>query len=136
MTEFDVLRKTMVGEARGEPIDGLIAVGCVIRNRVLETGKTYKEVCTQGVDLYHHQFSCWNENDPNFKVIQELNSNDPIVREINYLAIGIQNGTILDNTHGSNHYLTTLLFRNNPPSWAKGIKEYWQLGHQIFFYCK
>jgi hypothetical protein len=46
-----ILALTLYGEARGEPIEGIIAVGCVIRNRVNDTKKrwpnTYRGVCLQ-----------------------------------------------------------------------------------------
>lgn len=136
LKDFSVFWLTMFGESRGEPIEGIIGVGNVIKNRVKETGKSYHEVCLKGVDLYHHQFSCWNLNDPNLDMILQYRNNsiDPICREIRYIAEGLIDNFLNDNTHGANHYITTKLFRNNPPSWARnGYKI--QLGNQTFIEC-
>lgn len=133
--DFDALWMTLDGEAESEPIEGIIGVGSVIRNRVEEIGKSYLEVCLLGVDIYRHQFSCWNQNDPSYKRLMTLDTNRPIVEEIKYVAQGIIGGQILDNTRGSNHYLTTTLLRNNPPSWARLQVILAVLGHQSFLKC-
>ena len=63
----DILARTLWGEARGEGFDGQIAVAWTIRNRVFDGkakswwGEGYAEVC-----LKPWQFSCWNQNDPNY----------------------------------------------------------------------
>lgn len=135
--DFEALWLTLFGEARGEPIEGIIAVGNVIQNRIIETGKSYLEVCTAGVDIYNHQFSCWNQNDPNLEQIKFASvTPDPICKELQYIARGLMGGFLLDNTHGSNHYITMKLYRNNPPSWARGVKEIHSIGSQVFFYCR
>ena len=61
------LAKTIYGEARGESIETMLAVGWVIRNRLQAKhyGSTYKDVVLQP-----KQFSCWNKDDPNYKVIK------------------------------------------------------------------
>ena len=61
------LAKTIYGEARGESVETMFAVGWVIRNRlqVKRYGSTYKDVVLQP-----KQFSCWNKNDSNYKVIE------------------------------------------------------------------
>lgn len=58
---------TLYGEARGEGLHGMIAVACVIRNRVSKPcwwGKDIQTVCHRPF-----QFSCWNPDDPNRKVL-------------------------------------------------------------------
>ena len=61
------LAKTIYGEARGESIETMFAVGWVIRNRLQSKrhGKTYKDVVLQP-----KQFSCWNKGDTNYKKIK------------------------------------------------------------------
>ena len=56
LSDLEVTLVTLFGEARGEPVEGLIAVGSVIRNRVKAArfGSTYRAVC-----LARWQFSCW-----------------------------------------------------------------------------
>ena len=61
------LAKTIYGEARGESIETMLVVGWVIRNRLQAKryGSSYKDVVLQ-----LKQFSCWNKDDPNYKVIK------------------------------------------------------------------
>lgn len=60
---IDIVAKTIYGEARGAGVIDKIAVGAVIRERVLRPGwwgDSWETVC-----LAPYQFSCWNEDDPN-----------------------------------------------------------------------
>ena len=67
--EILTLARTLYGEARGEPEKGIEAVANVILNRVKSNRypKTIAKVCLQ-----RQQFSCWNSNDPNFRIIKDL----------------------------------------------------------------
>lgn len=47
---------TLLAEAGGEGMEGMIAVANVIRNRSVKRGLTVEEVCLQRL-----QFSCWND---------------------------------------------------------------------------
>jgi N-acetylmuramoyl-L-alanine amidase len=132
LDEVAVLCLTIYGEARGEPIEGQIAVGCVIRNRV-RTGMTYHQVC-----LAPMQFSCWNIDDPNYLILmnyaEHMPTNDSVVRQCMWVATGIKNGDIMDNTRGALHYLTEKMFDNERPQWARVIKsDPVQRGSQVFF---
>ncbi len=63
LTEPQLLARCIWGEARGEPIQGKLAVAHVVLNRVKAQsyyGKTIRDVI-----LKPWQFSCFNENDPN-----------------------------------------------------------------------
>lgn len=64
-----LLACTVWGEARGEGMDGKIAVACVVRNRVGKQGK-YGWGFT-GVILRPHQFSCFDAGDPNHDKLLE-----------------------------------------------------------------
>ena len=55
----EVAIRTIAYEASGEPLDGQVAVACVIRNRAHERGQTVEEVC-----FAPHQFSCWRDGKP------------------------------------------------------------------------
>lgn len=129
---YDVLWLTLWGEARGEPVEGLVAVGSVIRNRVqgpARFGGTYKDVC-----LAPRQFSCWNPgDDANHQRVMEQAERlvsdyairstvayDAATRQIQFIAQGIIGGQLVDNVGYSDHYLTTELFTTKPPTWAKG----------------
>jgi N-acetylmuramoyl-L-alanine amidase len=138
LSDLEVFALTLYGESRGEPIQGQVAVGCVIRNRVEKSvHKSYKEACLQ-----RFQFSCWNENDPNRNILLEMGEkilnqesvNDIYFSQCKFLAIGIMNGSLIDNTKGANHYMTWDLFNSKKkPSWAKNAKNLQTKGNQIFF---
>ncbi len=111
MNQEDVnyLCATLVGEARGECIEGQIAVANVIRNRVLAAGKSYKEIC-----LAPKQFSCWNEGDPNFVLIRNMlakletgeDISEPVVRQCLAIARDVVAGDFIDNVNGAQNYVT------------------------------
>lgn len=64
LSKCKLLGLTIYGEARGESLEGRIAVGSVILERVDHRdwdGKTIHEVC-----LMPYQFSCYLPDDPNF----------------------------------------------------------------------
>lgn len=133
LQNIDVVWLTIFGEARGEPIEGMIAVGCVIRNRVIASKmtKTYKDVC-----LAPLQFSCWNENDPNLnEMMVAAVGTTPRIREIKFIGAGIYQNMFRDNTSGSTHYLTTRLFHENPPTWATSGKVMATIGNHTFLQC-
>ena len=100
---------TIFGEARGESIEGLVAVGNVIMNRARAANTSVKEIC-----LAPKQFSCWDEDDPNFDLVRNLlsqleNGNeirDPYARQCIVVARAICNEDFLDNTHNSKNYVT------------------------------
>ena len=138
LSSIDILALTILGEARGEMVEGQIAVGCVIRNR-LHTHpskyKTYKDVC-----LESKQFSCWNENDPNRKFLLNIGEsmlneeiNDPLIRQAIWIARGITDWYIIDNTKGSEFYMTRKLFDTSRPVWARNSRNELDFGRHVFF---
>lgn len=140
LSYFDVMALTIYGEARGEPVEGQIAVGWVIKNRAVAWNKGIIEVCVQP-----EQFSCWNENDPNYTPLVALAKQvescytgsgyfgNAIYNQCRYLAIGIADGTIGDNTKGALNYLTLELASGpNCPAWAKTMKFASHIGNQVF----
>lgn len=136
--DLDILARTLYGEGRGEynKSDGglaaLIAIGNVIMNRVQIGGwfgKTIAEVCQKP-----WQFSCWNKNDPNFNVIQNVPKDDPIFKICQQVAVAITEHKWPDLTKGCDHYFSRIL--SNPPKWAQnrvpkfclGLHQFYQLG--------
>ena len=116
-----VLALLIWGEARGESVEGQVAVACVVRNRVKYQGTPdpWRTVC-----LAPYQFSCFNESDPNYPKIQraavvlmtgELTRD---LRQALWIAEGILDDAVIDNTHGALNYLTTELLHRKPPRWA------------------
>ena len=139
LSDDAILALTIYGEARGEPIEGQIAVGCVIRNRLKDAkaryGKTYREVA-----LKRLQFSCWNPDDadPNFRkvleaaqVLLDKKPADAALEQCAYVALGISRDALADNVKGCNHYfLATLTPR---PSWSQGYVPLAQKGAHTFY---
>lgn len=133
LTDEQALVCTLYGEAAGEAIHGQIAVGCVIRNRVLADlghdgkpdwwGESFAGVC-----LKSWQFSCWWEKNANservYALAQALITKQPfgdrsLVAELQWIAAGLIGDQLRDITLGSDHYVTLGLLRTAPPSWAR-----------------
>jgi hypothetical protein len=146
LDELHVVALTLWGEARGEPVEGRIFVGSVIRNRVQTPrrfGDTYDKVC-----LARAQFSCWlraggPENYAAVMARARLFAGDYAERpsglldadlqEMIFLAEGIIGGQLKDNARGANHYCTSRMFSANPPDWAKGKRPIVEVGAHVGF---
>lgn len=138
LSDLEILALTLFGEARGESIESIVACGCVARNRV-HSGlyKNYRHAC-----LAPFQFSCWNEDDPNYPVLLELAEKmfsgnsimDLYFKQCMWVAHGIIDWDIIDNTKSAMNYMTTSLFNSDKkPKWAKGIDHGVEKGNHIFF---
>ena len=118
--ETDILARTIYGEARGESISGMEAVASVVLNRVAFAkrrgrfwwGNSIAEVCRAP-----KQFSCWNRNDPNYRLI---------CKRIAGRAVA---GLLEDKTNGATHYHT----RHVWPDWAKGKIPCAEIGRHFFY---
>lgn len=111
--DLDILARTIFGEARGDyknfGLASFIAIADVIINRKSKNfQKTITEVC-----LAPYQFSCWNENDPNYVVISKPIIDSLIFKKCVYVAQNVFEGKWPDLTDGCDHYH------------LKGIKPYW-----------
>ena len=131
MNETEILAKTIYGEARGESLSGQEAVANVILNRVkmnlihpMWWGKSITEVC-----LKPKQFSCWNSDDPNFKLLQADLSAQPVYQICERIARRALAGVLKDNTKGATHYHS---FRCHP-LWARHLVPCAQIGHHLFY---
>ena len=139
LTDREILFLTLIGETRGEPIEGQVAVGCVIRNSFHSNNtkyKTWADVC-----LEPKQFSCWNENDPNRAMLVEIAEqmqfgkvpNDASAKQCRVIANAIISWDFIDNVHGAKNYLTKALYNSDDkPSWAKNPKKVYEHGNQVF----
>ncbi len=139
ITDPQVTIATVYGEARSEPIEGMIAVANVIRNRVHDPrwGQTYRSVC-----LAPWQFSCWNAvgGGRNLDRVvalvrqfaQKQTITDPVVRELTYLVHGIvHDGWLRDTTKGATHYhVATMQPR---PQWAQAQTPTCQRASHVFY---
>lgn len=117
LTEEEVFLLTLYGECRGEPYFGQVAVGCVIRNRIMDNRwpNSYKEVCLQP-----KQFSFWNQVLPSshLRAVLTLEA----TKALAHLARGIKMGYIPDVTNGANHYINAYA-RPAEPKWAQNTKH-------------
>jgi hypothetical protein len=140
LPDVETLALTLYGESRGEPIEGQIAVGCVIRNRMEAKKSSYRDIC-----FAFEQFSCWNAPtlnapNPNYlplitlgkEMIAKLAYTDDALKQCLWVAFGISNNSIRDNTNGSKNYLTTKLWYAGTVSWARDMKVSVVKGNQTF----
>lgn len=123
--DFKYLVLTIFGEARGEIHDGQLAVAMVILNRAKKRNCSIKDVV-----LAPYQFSCWNANDPNFKLISNplFDLNTSTVRDIIDVCVAALEKTI-DPTKGATHYCTI----TTDPYWAVGKTPCYTAGKHKFY---
>lgn len=128
----DILARTIWGEARGEPLAGKEAVANVVINRLRHAqkrggfwwGHTIVDICTKP-----YQFSCWNENDPNYKKLIAVGSDDAQFAVCLRIARRAVVGTLPDNTGGADHYHADTIM----PSWARDRAPIAVIGNHIFY---
>lgn len=148
LNDLDVLTLTLFGEARGEPVEGRIAVGSVIRNRVhvpRRFGQTFAAVCHQRA-----QFSCWfrfggvENYRQMYAMAVALIGHEPlpvsgtaleIYEETRYVAEGIADGRIRDRVRGATHYYApaAMVPAGRVPDWAVGKAPVAAVGGHLFF---
>ena len=126
LDEKQVMGLTIYGEARGEPIEGKIAVGTVILERVDHRdwdGTTVKEVC-----LKRRQFSCYNEFDKEYGKMLHIAENwdasiatDFCLMNCYTVAVGLLSGKIPRDPVLSKAHVCQYL----NPKWAEPTREAW-----------
>ena len=139
LSDDALLSLTIYGEARGEPLEGQIAVACCVRNRRRDPdhrwGETYRAVCLQP-----SQFSCWSpaggvtNHDTVLQAARSLLTKAdvvPLLDQAAWVALGISRGAILDTVRGANHYHTASLVPR--PAWTKGRTPLLQKGGHVFY---
>lgn len=133
---LDIMAKTLWAEARGEPEEGMLAVGWVIRNRAERSGYAGSLVGSNGavsaVCLAPWQFSCWNKNDPNYAKLEVL-ALDEYVKE-QELAIDVLGGIAPDPTGGADcYYAPAGMPGGVAPPWAASMHFCGKFGTQFFY---
>jgi N-acetylmuramoyl-L-alanine amidase len=114
--DADIMARTIMGEARGEPEEGQIAVAWVILNRAA-SGKWYGG----GGDIYSvcrkpYQFSCWNSDDPNRSIIIRARAGDPVFDKCLAVAKMALRGSVSDPTNNATHYYAKYIAA---PAWSR-----------------
>ena len=118
--------RTIYGEARGEPYEGMKAVAHVLINRWrFKQGDRDHSIAAAA--LRWLQFSAWNENDPNRERLQAANLGDPKFR----LALRAMLEAVdeKDLTLGARHYHATTI----SPKWSAGHIPCVVIGNHAFF---
>jgi N-acetylmuramoyl-L-alanine amidase len=145
LSDIQVLACTLYGEARSEPTEGILAVACVIRNRVKADlgndgkpdwwGEGYRGVC-----LAKSQFSCWSPvgGEGNYKKLEGLVQNlkaasisDARFKECAWIATGIVNDWGRDITNGADHYHVAGMTPR--PDWAQRVYPIKQVARHVFY---
>lgn len=113
------LARNIYHEARGEPVEGQVAVAWVTVNRVSDS-RWPGTVC--GVVGQYKQFS-WTLQEP----LQEHDSRAYAIAT--RIATNVLSGSYYDNTGGANHYHTTDI----SPYWEDVTKATKVIGNHIFY---
>lgn len=132
MDDVLALARTLEGEAGNQGRQGKIAVASVILNRFKlkkwNAGKTIKETCLFCVKGQpYHQFSCWNDFDPVYKRIKDLQPEG--MKESFDIAQDVIAGRIQSNVGLCTHYHTTKV----APKWSRGKLPAYKIGDHVFF---
>lgn len=123
----DILSRTIFGEARGEPMDGKVAVAAVMLNRWRSrkwfAGTTLAETCQKP-----GQFSCWNLTDPNRAKLLAAGLDDQFFTDCWGAGLTALAGPL---PFGWNvwHYKVV----GTPAAWATGHTPVATIGHHEFY---
>ena len=140
MTERLALGLTLYGEARGEPLDGQLAVASVIANRVRDGrwGHTFAAVVSARL-----QFSCWNTDDANrallARLLEQLATpvgaaalqSDTALQRCLWIADGVLAGVLPSTVKAATHYYAVSI--RDTPRWARSGQLVGRVGHHLFF---
>ena len=129
LADLEIGALTIRAEARGETLEGQVAVAHVIINRV--KARHRRESTISGVCLEPLQFSAWNLDDPNRAKMGETPwSDDTLLLALAALLRAIdEDRRGIDPTEGALHYHT----KNARPRWSRGIKPTVVIGHHQFY---
>jgi N-acetylmuramoyl-L-alanine amidase len=138
-TEAQRVSGTLYAEARSEPVQGIIAVANVIRNRSRQPqrfGASISDVVTA-----RKQFSCWTPDGgpANYKRLLALMTQfaegtqitDLGARECIGIAQLMLGDYLRDNTKGAVHYHTRQM--QPRPTWALGHAPSAQIANHLFY---
>ncbi|MCB9996602.1 MAG: cell wall hydrolase [Rhodospirillales bacterium] len=125
--EIDVLARTIWGEARGEGSAGMQAVANVVLNRARRGGWWGDDVIA--VCQKPYQFSCWNKDDPNYRRLQRVDTNDLYFATAKRMARRAVYGALPDITEGADHYHAAGI----TPLWSAGERPVAVIGNHIFY---
>lgn len=138
-TDAQIVSIVLYGEARSEPVQGIVGVGSVIRNRVRKPswwGEGFKGVCLQP-----WQFSCLHPKggEGNYRrvvafatrLIGGKQITAAIERQCVWVAHGIVGDFVMDPTKASTHYHAATM--EPRPAWAQGHAPAVQISKHVFY---
>jgi N-acetylmuramoyl-L-alanine amidase len=138
LADDQLLALAMYGEARGESMEGKVAMGSVVLERVDHRdwdGKTIKEVL-----LLNYQFSAFLPNDPNFKQLALIASDfDAALMKSAALSVcydvarGLLNGTIPRDPIIAAHNICQYKVIGCPAAWADKMRLVATIGAHEFY---
>jgi N-acetylmuramoyl-L-alanine amidase len=129
LIDIDILARTIMGEARGEPYEGKVAVGRCIVNR-WRLKRWFAAATIQETAELPWQFSCWNLNDPNRAKILDASYDKPALRNCMRAAMDALDGKGPEWLPGCTHYHADYIA---PPNWAQGQAPAGKIGRHLFF---
>ena len=107
-------------EARGEPFEGMVAVGHVTLNRVLKENKSVKDVVKR-----HYQFSWYDvKNEP------AINDNSSFIKCMKAAAKVTEERLEGKSMQDADHYFADYI---PVPDWAVKMKFINKIGHHLFY---
>jgi spore germination cell wall hydrolase CwlJ-like protein len=140
LTELQLMALTAFGEARGQGLDGMLAVASVILNRARFAnqskehewwGKTIGEVC-----LKDKQFSCFNKGDVNREILEGLASDyqtmlqtNAVLKAAQWICRGALEGHLASNVGAATHYHSI----RARPAWAAAMHKLIIVGEHVFY---
>lgn len=130
--DYEILARTIYGEARGETYKGKKAVAHVMINRwKSQRGQFRKDDTLATACLRHLQFTAWDAVDDagrrNLERMVSVLPSDPVFREC-YRA-GLEAFDEVDFTQGATHYHT----KSVSPNWSEGKIPCFGEGRHVFY---
>jgi hypothetical protein len=125
----ELIVRTVLGEAAGEPDDGMAAVAAVIRNR-LQSGQFGRSI--PEVVLKPKQFEPWNTQDGRSRMMSYAADSEPYSRAAQ--AVDAVFGGAADPTNGATHFYSPTAqaaLGREPPRWAQGEPQ--NIGRHAFY---
>lgn len=128
LSEVDLLACFIWGEARGEKVEGKLAVAHVVLNRA-DAGSYYGRTIRE-VILKDGQSLCFNANDPDSALIPRLLSADREFALCKVIAELATRGHLKnDPTGGATHFHRL----DEKPPWATKLTYLRQIGNHVFY---
>jgi N-acetylmuramoyl-L-alanine amidase len=118
-----------MGEARGEPYEGKVAVGRCIINR-WQSRKWFAAATIEATAQVPLQFSCWNRSNPNRVKILDASYDEAALRNCMRAAIDALDGKGPEWLTGCTHYHADYI---DCPNWAQGRMPAGRIGRHLFF---